>query len=766
MKKVVICILCLVFSIVAFARKAVNIVFIGNSITYGATLANPSSEAPPVRVGEMLRDSIANEVNISNCGHSGSTTFDWLPKSSFLNEAINAATKFNTNGGVLIFSMMLGTNDSAESGTNGAPVSTSTYKSNMAKIIAELKKNFPQARFIINYPIWYSPNTHNGATYMQGGLNRLKSYHPIIDDMVKMYQENGDSIFAGNKDAFTFFENNTEYLTAEGGYDGTFYLHPNKKGAIKLAEFWTGTIMQHIKDVADTESIIYRKQLEEAQSLFDRTLAYKPLITNSSVLKSNSITMQGQLSQLIDGNLVQNLQTWPNYGPDTYCYIQAKMDYEYPTEMYFGVTVPGGNYPEDYPAEVKVEASANGTSWTKIATFTLKAKEVKAGLWVYSKTFAYNPAKKYLRFTSMHNASNRAGLNHFAIGEMNVFMPDSANSLYYRNEEVKVLADNLKKGMVDFQKKYDEGTINNDDVVTLKKLYNELYNHFETADKVAMLIDSARMVVNREYYAKSAGLIKQLSQIKTNASDNSNPKIPHNLENMFDGNINTVYQTWPNYPANAYCYLQFNLKDTPVKTLFVMMRPYQEASFGVPDLPYKVQFKLSKTRGVTWANTLDYTFTLQDGFDLSSIYESPLIELGDTYNSIQMVMIQHQRDRDMGHAKLFGFSEFQLYTLKDDSPSNDEVVKTAKNNMDAVLEKINEKGILYVTTSDVDELQNAITELKKEIKLYNDRITGIVSKKVSNNNCLDNVIYDVNGRYIASPATGINIINGKMVIME
>lgn len=38
----------------AAAKDKIHVVFIGNSITYGATLADPSTQAPPVITGQLL----------------------------------------------------------------------------------------------------------------------------------------------------------------------------------------------------------------------------------------------------------------------------------------------------------------------------------------------------------------------------------------------------------------------------------------------------------------------------------------------------------------------------------------------------------------------------------------------------------------------------------------------------------------------------------------------------------------------------------------
>ena len=126
------------------------------------------------------------------------------------------------------------------------PVSPEDYGTNLKTIITKLHSTYPDALFVVNYPIWYSPNTHNGAVYMEAGLNRLKSYHPIVDQMVAELQAQGIAIWTGSKEAFGFFEDKPEYFIAENGYDGTFYLHPNATGAEHLGHFWAESIIKNI----------------------------------------------------------------------------------------------------------------------------------------------------------------------------------------------------------------------------------------------------------------------------------------------------------------------------------------------------------------------------------------------------------------------------------------------------------------------------------------------------------------------------------------
>ncbi|MBR3022101.1 MAG: hypothetical protein IKH59_07040 [Bacteroidaceae bacterium] len=227
-------------------NEPINILFIGNSITYGAGLGDRATQTPPVKCAEKVAEDTQRPVFFQNCGVSGATTLDWLPKTSLFRNANRQAYDLTENGGYLFFSMMLGTNDSAESGPNGSPVSPEQYGENLKTIIGKLHSNYPDALFIVNYPIWYSPNTHNGAVYLEAGLNRLKSYHPVIDQVVAELQGQGLQIWTGSKEAFGFFEDKSEYFIAENGYQGTFYLHPNAVGAEHLGHFWAESIEQHI----------------------------------------------------------------------------------------------------------------------------------------------------------------------------------------------------------------------------------------------------------------------------------------------------------------------------------------------------------------------------------------------------------------------------------------------------------------------------------------------------------------------------------------
>ena len=225
-------------------KSNINLLFIGNSITAGATLGNPAAQAPPIICRTLVEDATGVTTNVFNGGHSGITTFGYLPGRTDFTRIVNSAKAFKKqNGGLIYISIMLGTNDSACSGTEGAPVNPDVYGNNMRTIINELIDAIPTCKIILNYPIWYSPSTYNGAKYLQEGLDRLHSYYPILDAIVAEY----DQVYAGNRGSWEYFENNFGLFTRESGNAGYFYLHPNVNGARRLAEIWANSLLELIQ---------------------------------------------------------------------------------------------------------------------------------------------------------------------------------------------------------------------------------------------------------------------------------------------------------------------------------------------------------------------------------------------------------------------------------------------------------------------------------------------------------------------------------------
>jgi lysophospholipase L1-like esterase len=228
--------------------KKVNIVFIGDSITQGG---NKAAFQPSVYAVTYLRDKLpAVTVNEANAGVSGRTTLDFLPGQKDFNKAVKAAdTLYADKDAQLLFSIMLGTNDSAMKGPHGAPVAPQDYKHNLGIIIDTLLQRYPNSKIVLNHPLWYSPNTYNGAMYLAEGLARLQTYFSEIDGLVKNYKlTNPGHVFIGDKAGFSYFKKNyADAFKQEQGRQGVFYLHPNEQGASGLGALWGKAIYKVLK---------------------------------------------------------------------------------------------------------------------------------------------------------------------------------------------------------------------------------------------------------------------------------------------------------------------------------------------------------------------------------------------------------------------------------------------------------------------------------------------------------------------------------------
>ena len=239
---------CLVLGASAQSRKArtCNLIFIGNSITEGALHANKKKTAPPVVAANLVGNMLSMDVHYRNCGRSGATTVDFLPeqKRDFVRveKAIEEIKALSY--APILFSIMLGTNDSANFGPNGSPVSNEDYKKNLMTMIGRIRELCPNAIFILQRPIWYSPNTHNASQYLVAGQKRMVAY---TDVLIEIANENED-VYLGDRDAFDYFgAKHRKYMFAEDGKAGTFYLHPNEAGARKLARYWAQAIVKVVK---------------------------------------------------------------------------------------------------------------------------------------------------------------------------------------------------------------------------------------------------------------------------------------------------------------------------------------------------------------------------------------------------------------------------------------------------------------------------------------------------------------------------------------
>lgn len=239
----------------AFAKgNSYNIVFIGNSITYGDTQKDHKHTAPPVATAEWLqKQSGVDSVYFVNMGKNGKRSWDFLPDypKTFFDELVDKTNMLIKDHPQdhLIFSIMLGTNDSARRPMNDR-TPANQYSKNITALLDTLYALYPEAKVIIHRSVWYSPNTltKNGSVFDTSSDSILQSYWKSMPDLVRrMEPDHLGALYLGDSKAYNYFKANYHTdMTPQPGGNGTFYLHPNEKGAKVLGEFWGKAIYEKI----------------------------------------------------------------------------------------------------------------------------------------------------------------------------------------------------------------------------------------------------------------------------------------------------------------------------------------------------------------------------------------------------------------------------------------------------------------------------------------------------------------------------------------
>lgn len=230
--------------------KRVEVFFIGNSITFEAWMEKPQETAPPAFACRALAKAMSDKsIRCHNMGVSETTTTDWLPTTNtFLRTTLDSAAKVAPNAEALVFSLCLGTNDSADDGTNIPAKSAEAYAANMKAIADTLIRLFPESRVVVNAPMWYSANTYNGARYLQSGQRRLRTYCNVIEDIVLSFrQDKNENVYLGDTTAWSTFAHRTDLFIPEAGQAGVFHLHPNISGAEILGNLWAKGLARAVR---------------------------------------------------------------------------------------------------------------------------------------------------------------------------------------------------------------------------------------------------------------------------------------------------------------------------------------------------------------------------------------------------------------------------------------------------------------------------------------------------------------------------------------
>ncbi len=246
----------------SFAQQSANIVFIGNSITYGALHEQRELTAPPVQCARWLSQQEGiDTVYIKNCGRSGRTTYHFLPNTkdvipagdkTYFGDVVSKTRELvKTHPGLpLIFSIMLGTNDTVER-TKNKHTEPGDYAMNLIAIIDSLLQLWPDAHVVLNKPTWYYPDYHTrgGSIATKKSLKLIDAYFNVFPQVIG--KTKAGHVHIGDGEAYSYFEKHykTDVFEEKDVRSKRYWLHPNEQGAKKLAEYWGKALLPVLKSL-------------------------------------------------------------------------------------------------------------------------------------------------------------------------------------------------------------------------------------------------------------------------------------------------------------------------------------------------------------------------------------------------------------------------------------------------------------------------------------------------------------------------------------
>lgn len=675
--------------IYASDTEPINLVFIGNSITYGANLSDPATQAPPVKTARMVREQTGRDVYFRNCGLSGSATPGWMPGQTLFTNADNAANDLQkAHPGTLFFSMMLGTNDTHQ----GYKTSPETYYENMKTIIEELITRHPEAHIIVNYPTWYSPNTHNGAVYLQEGLDRLKTYMPMITKLCELFQKSErPQVWPGDPTVFSFFEDQKQYFVAENGNSGVFYLHPNTTGGTKLAEFWTKSIIEHLGDLkplhTQDELLLDKARTAQASciSVDKAKLTQESQLVTATNLSTDAVALEGcRLQNLTDLTPTTFFEVdEKSTSPATTPYLQVDLNGKPTEQLVLSLqkrSDSGVSAKRDWtPTDITILASTDGEQWQRLTG--LHNITTTNGYYV-SPIVSLGEQYSHLRICINDMASlniSEGGALTWSLSELQLHSvtPDLPNSPYSTVEGLKEACDELTALISECSAATEltdgQRTALTEAIARVEALY--------TASDPGSDVDPNIVYINdlnsddTYYYDKKKGLITLRTNLKANSEEKNAGTYfgtGNLISNSTDYNTIIWHTDWTTnpLPLGVDNYLQAKLKTKQRSICFSMIGSNWNSTYDTPDRMVILATNTPSDES-SWKEIVELPDLIPA--ELHNVhpafYDSPRIDLGDEYSSIRFVIKETVNHRTNSKGNIYvSLARFQVYapTLVED----------------------------------------------------------------------------------------------------
>jgi len=209
--------------------NVLNLVFVGDSITFGAHLASPRTEAPPAQAADWLEKHVPGPVTVEfrNLGVSGARTDELLPGTARWTVIKAACDEFKGKPGRLVFSVMIGANDAYGNHDPAGSHSPARFEKDLTALCRALLKACPKAILVVNGPTGFPMAVKKGDWRAT-----LRDYIPVLPVVVaKLGKQFPDRVFLGDARAW-------KLLSADGPKYYADNIHPNAAGAAIVGRLW------------------------------------------------------------------------------------------------------------------------------------------------------------------------------------------------------------------------------------------------------------------------------------------------------------------------------------------------------------------------------------------------------------------------------------------------------------------------------------------------------------------------------------------------
>lgn len=278
-----------------------------------------------------------------------------------------------------------------------------------------------------------------------------------------------------------------------------------------------------------------------------------------------------------------------------------------------------------------------------------------------------------------------------------------------------------------------------------------------TADNARGAIAQAWLEIDGTYdYTHSRSkLITSASRLSADAMKSSNP-----LSNLVDGSAFTYAHTEDNGTApNNPHYLQVNLASPVTAFRFTFQRRQDNDKYGVEDRWQDILIEASND-GQKW----DYiTSVLDFGSDVSTTITSPVVEMHKEYTYVRFNVMHTPSEKIRLSAPQWSCAEFNMFKSTLNATCDYAVYDNVRDAVDALKELIlatQEKlAAGSVKRADVTALNDAIAALRAA----RENPTAITSLDAEQGRGA--AIFNLQGLRLSRTQRGVNIVNGKKVLL-